>query len=276
MWRSLLVLALATAVAGCSKSAGPNDVAKTKLAPAAAADQAATNPSPSAPQIAYTYSFAFKLPAAYIVAAQAQHVALCDRLGPKCHVVSMDQEAGPRSSAGADMEFAVAADAARSFGDALIESVAHEGGETTGRTIQGEDLSKQIVDVEAQLRGRQALADRLLQIVQTHQGTIADLTAAEKSLADVQQEIDTARAELAEAQGRVAMSTVRISYAGSAGLGGFSAPISDSFASMGSIAGMSLAALITLLAVVLPWLLPIAALIVAYRWWHKRGVSEGE
>jgi hypothetical protein len=263
---SLAVFIALTLATGCSKAGGPEMAAKEE-----APVQNGQMPQ-SVQNIAYTYSFGFKIPPNRIADVQAQHLALCDQLGSRCHVVSMEQVGDTRST-DAGMELAVAASAARPFGDTLVKVVEHEGGDVTGRTIQGENLTKQMVDMEARLQGRQALADRLLGVVKTHQGSIADLVSAQKSLADVQQEIDAARAELAEARGRVAMSNIRISYAGSAGLGGFTAPIADAFASFGSIAGMSLSALLSLLAVALPWLIPAALIVLIVRW-RRKGAEE--
>lgn len=261
-WGNLVIIA-ALALAGCSKAGGPNVVAKEEVA-----ESPAQSP-PAGEQIAYTYFFGFKLPAGRIAAVQAQHVALCDRLGSRCHVVSMEQT-GDTRSAGASMELAVDARAARSFGNALVKGVERERGDVVDRSIRGENLTRQIVDVEARLRGRQALADRLLVVVKTHQGSVADLVAAQKALADVQQDIDTARSELVAARGRVAMSTLQISYLASVGLGGLTVPIGDSFASFGSIIGTSVGPLLTLVAALLPWLALIGLLALAVRWWKRR------
>lgn len=266
-----IVVAAALLVAGCSKKAGPT-VAKDLAVAEAPAPSATNQPAAiAAPQIAYTYGFSFQLPGDRISPVQAQHVALCDRLGPaRCHVVSMDQSRGEHGVASAKLTLAVAAGAARGFGDALVAAVGKADGETVARTISGEDLSKQIVDVQARLRGRQALADRLLGVVQTHKGGVADLVAAEKALADVQQEIDTARSELAEAQGRVAMSTLEVDYSSAAGVGGFLAPIRASLADLGSVAGGSVATLLTLLAGLLPWIPVIFGIALLARWFGRR------
>ena len=259
------IIVAALILTGCSKAEKSTTVTKGDVQTA----PRVTAPPQVVEQIAYTYSFDFKLPTARIVAVQAQHVALCDRLGVRCRLVSMDQANDTRNS-GASMEIAVDANVARPFGNMLVSAVEHEGGVATGRSIEGENLSKQIVDVEAKLQGRQALANRLLDIVKTHQGGIADLIAAEKALADVQQEIDTAKAELAAARGRVAMSTFKISYAASPSLGGLSAPIADASANFGSIVGTSFAALLVILAAVLPWLVPTGLIIFGVRWWKRR------
>ncbi|MCY1171773.1 DUF4349 domain-containing protein [Sphingomonas echinoides] len=267
MARAHLTIIMALMLMGCSKAAGPASVESDEAAKSNAQTARTTE------QIAYTYSFGFKLPGNRIATVQAQHMALCEQLGQRCHVVSMEQS-GDQRSAGANMEFAVDAGTAKPFGDALVKAVEREGGAVSNRTIQGENLTKQIIDVDARLRGRQALADRLLGIVKTHQGSISDLVAAEKALADVQQDIDTARAELTAARSRVALSTVQISYSGSAGLGGFTTPIADSFSSFGAVAGMSLAALLSLVAALLPWFIPIVGILVLVRWWRRRGKME--
>jgi hypothetical protein len=271
MTRYRVLVALALALAGCGKANENGGTVAKAPAPALAGPSATV----TAPQIAYTYRFAFRLPAARIAAVQQQHLGLCDRMGPaRCHVVTMAQQSRSGRESEAGMTLAVSAPAARAFGDALAAAVGQEGGETVSRGIEGEDLTKKIVDLGARLRGRQALADRLLGIVRGHSGTIADLVAAEKALADVQEEIDTARAELADAQGRVTLSTVEIGYVG--GAGGFLAPIRDAFGAMTAVAGNSVATLLTLLAVLAPWLVILALAIAGVRWWRARRRSPEE
>lgn len=293
----LLVIVAAVLVAGCSKA--PNSgqlmhtidvgtapiVAPPPIVSLAGESSDASRPGASrlgggagagsirtdvvAPSIAYTYGFSFRMPVDRIAALQADDVRLCDALGDRCHIVSMSQVTGDAVGSG-DVVFAVAAESARRFGDALASAVGHANGTVAGRTIEGEDLSKQIVDVEARLRGRQALADRLLDIVKTHSGTIAELTQAENSLASVQEEIDTARSELAAARERVAMSTVRVRFQGDARIQAFSSPVGASLSKAARVAGVSLALLISLLAALLPWAVPAAAGLAAYRWWTIR------
>lgn len=249
---------LAALLGGCGKapegtSAKSFDVAEEPPAAPAAAG-GATAIKVSAPQIAYTYRYGYRLPAAAIAVVQERHIALCDRLSPAgCRVLDMQRAVDEGASTSASLKLVVRADFARRFGRALADATAQAGGTQADSSIAAEDLSKQMVDTEARLRARQALADRLMELLRTRNGPVADLVAAERSVADVQEEIDAARSWLAEARGRVAMSTVELTYdAGGLG-GGFTEPLRASFRTMAGFFGQSLALLIQLIAVLVPW-----------------------
>ncbi|WP_165799668.1 DUF4349 domain-containing protein [Sphingomonas oleivorans] len=268
-------------VAGCSRAPeggsdvgteGPQplSVKKDLLSEAAPDASAATPIKVSIPQIAYTYQYAFRLPAAAIAPAQDRHIALCDQLGPeRCRVLNMERAIS--ESASGSLTLMVRAGLARSFGRALSAATVQAGGRQTDSSIQAEDLSKQIVDTEARLRAKQALADRLIGLLKTRSGPVADLVAAERAVADVQEEIDAARSWLAEARGRLAMSTFELSYASDGPLGsGFLEPLRRSLGTMTSLFSQSLSFLILLLAAILPWALTGGTALLAWRFIRRR------
>ena len=76
---------------------------------------------------------------------------------------------------------------------------------------------------------------------------------------------------LAEARGRVSMSTFELSYEpdGLAGAG-FWQPLQASFARMSAFFGQSLAMLITLIALLLPWLIATIAIFAGWRFAKRR------
>ncbi|MET0374163.1 MAG: DUF4349 domain-containing protein [Rhizorhabdus sp.] len=240
-------------------------------APAAApASGAAAAIKVAAPQIAYVYRFGYRLPEASVATVQDRHIALCDRLGTGCRLLDMQRAADEGGSGTASLKLMVRADLARQFGRALAAAASQAGGVEADSSIAAEDLSKQMVDTEARLRAKQALADRLMELLRTRNGPVADLVAAERSVADVQEEIDAARSWLAEARGRVAMSTVELTYASNGAGGGFIAPLRSSFRTMSGFLGQSLALLIQLVAVLLPWLIVGGAIAFAVRWFRRR------
>jgi len=261
-----MVLPALLTLAGCSspdRHAGSGAADRSTAEPAVA--PAATTPprdgaSPAAikivlPQIAYTYRYEFRLSAAAVATVQQRHLALCDRLGPaRCHVISMDRTTiGPDGAiSGGSLKLAVEAGLARAFGERLAATAAQAGGTQGASSIAAEDLSKQIVDTEARLRAKQALAERLMEVLRTRNGPVADLVAAERAVADVEEEIDAARSWLAEARGRVAMSTFELGYV-SDGQAGLFRPLRESLSSMGGLFTGSLGVLAIALAVVLPW-----------------------
>ena len=176
------------------------------------------------------------------------------------------------AATGSTLKLSVDVRIARAFSGELVKTVGNSGGTQSDSSIAAEDLSKQIVDTEARLRAKQALADRLLTLLKTRDGPVADLVAAERGVAEVQEEIDEAQSWLAEARGRVAMSTFQLSYEpdGLAAAAGFWQPLSNSFGRMTSFFGQSLALLITIVAALLPWLLVGGLAFAGWRFARRR------
>jgi Domain of unknown function (DUF4349) len=221
----------------------------------------------SEPQIAYSYTYGYRIAAGAIDAVQAKHVALCDKLGKtRCRIGNMRRSSSDGEFTEAALTLFVDAKIARVFGNELDKAVAAEGGENSDRGIQAEDLSKQIIDTDARIKAKQALADRLLALIQNKSGSVADLVAAERAFADAQEELDAARSSIADLRGRVALSQIEISYASRNPSGsGFMRPVREAFASAGQGLGSSLGALVTFIVVAFPWVLLLSALL-----WLKR------
>ena len=143
--------------------------------------------------------------------------------------------------------------AARAFGALLEDEALDAGAEQVSANIASEELSKSIVDTEARLAARTELRDRLLQVLKTRRGTVEELVEAERSVAQVNEEIDQARSWLKEMQGRVAYSKVTVNYeTGTPVTGDFLAPVAGALGSLGTIFGYMLAILIIVGAVALP------------------------
>jgi Domain of unknown function (DUF4349) len=201
----------------------------------------------AAPQIAYSYTYAYQVDEDHVGIVQSQHVAMCDRLGvTQCRIVSMKREASDGQFTLAALSLEVNSKIARSFGQKLDAAVAREGGETANREITAEDLSKQIIDTEARIKAKQALADRLMILLQNRSGKVGELVEAERAFAEAQEELDAARTWLREMQTRVSMSKIDISYASySPAGGGLLQPVRAAFASIGQTLGESIGAAMT-------------------------------
>lgn len=230
------------------------------LAAPAEGSASATEIPVSQPQIAYSYDYGFRLPSAEIPKAQQQHISLCNQMPANgCRVLNMSNSGGEGDYANGRLHLEVTAPKARVFGEQLAEAVDQNGGSQISSSIQGEDLSKKIVDTEARLRSRVLLSQRLTELLRTRKGTVAELVEAERAVTDVNEEIDQARSWLKEMRGRVAYSTVMVNYqSGAPGSGGFMRPIREAFGGIASTLGYSVAAAVTLIAVTLPWILLLA------------------
>jgi hypothetical protein len=230
---------------------------------------------PSAPQIAYTYNFAYRIGNRALPAVQQRHIALCDALGPaRCRIVRMTRDSGEGAFVAANLSLQVDSRLARRFGDRLDEAVTGSGGSVTSRGIEAEDLSRQIVDTAARVRGKEALAQRLLVLLQNRTGAVGELVQAERAYAETQEELDAARTWLAQMRRRVAMSGIEISYNGDTPVGGgLWQPVRDSFAGAGQVLGRSIAALVSISLLALPWLIALWLLVRIARWLGWKGMS---
>lgn len=208
----------------------------------------------SVPQIAYIYEFGFRIATGRMSALQERHVAMCENLGPQsCQVLEMNQSGGEGDYANGRLKMAVAADQARAFGAQLADAAISVDGEQVSSSIAGEDLSKQIVDTEARLRARSLLRDRLMEVLRSRQGTVAELVEAERGVAAVNEEIDQAQSWLAEMRGRVNFSRMNIYYeSGARSRGGFIDPIRQAVGSVGTILGTVIAAIIVFFTIAIP------------------------
>lgn len=257
--------------ADASAPASERPTARDETASDGASQTPDQMPTAGAPQIAYVYDYGFRIDAEEISELAQSHVSLCEKMGPKdCRVISLRQSGSEGSYASGELELAVAADKARAFGKDLGAAAESLGGEQIDVAISGEDLSKSIVDTEARLRARTLLRDRLMEVLRSRRGTVAELVEAERGVAQVNEEIDQARSWLNEMKGRVAFSRVSIDYNSSArSSGSFSRPIVEAFQSIGSILGTTIGAIIYGLTI----LLPIALLVFGLRWvLHRFGL----
>ena len=274
MGRQLLLVAVMLA-AGCSQ--GDQERASEDLRTYDLAEEApsapATPTAPSSPgggqtgtgtavevampEIAYTYRYSFRLSSDAVSEVQEKHLALCQSLGPaRCRVVDMRRSASSGDYIEGALKLEVAAPIAREFGDRLVKVATKDGAEAIDRSITAEDLSKQMVDTAARIGTKETLVERLTTLLETRSGNIAQAVEAERAINAAQEELEQARAWLAEMRGRVAMSTFEIGYTSAGPLpGSVGDPLRDAVGSAGDLFGRSLALIVTLVAALLPWAL---------------------
>jgi hypothetical protein len=249
----------------------------------------------AAPRIAYSYGYRFRVPDEALAPLQERHLQLCHSLGPvRCRVVSM-RRSEARSDAprprdhgygggeqvaaqpAASLELQVAAEIADELGRRLTAAAGESRGETVDRQISGVDVSKAMVDSEARIRTREALIRRLSALLETRSGNIEQAVEAERAINQAQEELDAARTWLAETRGRVAMSRIAIAYEplAAAARRADSNPLATALQRVGTFTVQSLAALLLVAGVVVPWaLLGLLFLYVAR--WHRRRTDAAE
>lgn len=207
------------------------------------------------PQLAYSYKLAYRLPSASVTKAMSAHRKLCSELGlGSCRLLAENLSSGDGHFVTGSLTFEVEAPRSRTFTDQLDAVISGVDGEISDRRVEAEDMARPIIDAESRISAKQMLADRLLELLKRKDGKVGELIEVERAFADAQQELEATRGALADMKRRVAMSRVTISYQ-SDSLGGASSSrqITDAFASAGRKASGSAAALIGLVALLLPW-----------------------
>jgi hypothetical protein len=251
-------------------------------ADANASTETTTAPGPSQPAgptpvlyLAYTYALGLEIPSERLTGVMDRHVQACQAAGPRlCQLITSNRTGDPESY----MEGYVSLRAEPRWLATFKSGVAQEADEAGGRIVSenttSEDLTRQIVDTEARLRAQTTLRDRLQELLRTSRGRLADLLEVERELARVQGEIDSVQSQLAVMRTRVSMSELTLTYRSaprSVGSDTFE-PLRQAFANFLSIIVGGFAAIIVIVAGLIPFavvLIPVIWLLL--RWRKSRG-----
>jgi hypothetical protein len=238
---------------------------------AAAPSGGAGQPSPvqiSIPQLAYRYDYGVEAPAKGIRGLVSRHEEACLKAGPRlCQVTRSGVRELGKDRLSASLEFRAEPGWLKRFRDGLAGDAEAAGGRVNRAEVDSEDLSRQIVDTEARLRAMTTLRDRLQALLATRPGKLSDLVEIERELARVQGDIDSMQSQLTVMRGRVAMSEVTIRYTSAGVLApqGVWSPLGKAFTDFLGIVVFTVAAMVRLIAWLLPWVLLGAGL-----WWLLR------
>jgi hypothetical protein len=82
-------------------------------------------------------------------------------------------------------------------------------GEVIHRSVQGEDVTEQYIDVEARLKNKSALRDRLMQLLDKAVN-VKDVLAIETELNRVQEDIDSMEGRIKWLRGQIDCSTITL------------------------------------------------------------------
>lgn len=236
---------------------------------ASGAEEAATTAALNS-QIAYAYSWGFRVAADDLATLQQRHMALCDAMGDECRVLRSSQS-GDGEFAYGRMRLQVAASKIDSFSEHLTANNEDLNAEQISFAMDGEDLTENIIDTEARIAARLLLRDRLMEVLRNRQGSIGDLVEAERGVAEVNEEIDASQSRLQTLRNRVAFTSVTIEYDPAMGQYrlGFWKPVSEALASITSTFGVAVAAAIYLVVGALPFVV----LFFGLRWlWRRSGM----
>ncbi len=223
--------------------------------------------------LAYSYAMGLEIPSERLAGVQDRHVQACQAAGPRvCQLIGSNRSGDPESYMEGYVSMRGEPMWLRTFMAGMSAQVDEAGGRITSQTTNTEDLTRQIVDTEARLRAQTALRDRLQQLLRSRPGRLADLLEVERELARVQGEIDAVQSNLAVMRTRVAMSELTVQYRSAPRSVGSDTlePLRRALAGFLGIVVAGFAAIITIIA----GLIPIAVVVVPIVWlilrWRKR------
>ncbi|MDZ4689974.1 DUF4349 domain-containing protein [Terricaulis sp.] len=295
------ILVLALAACGQANNAAPTEETSAayggmqdmdraqsagEAAPAAPPPPGAATPTPTPPQqgggtvspvlyLAYSYGLGLEIPSQRLSAVMDAHVTACQSAGPRlCQLIGSNRSGDPDSQMSGYVQLRAEPQWLRTFMEGMAAEVDEAGGRINSRTTGSEDLTRQIVDTEARIRALSALRDRLQELLRSRPGRLADLLEVERELARVQGELDAIQSNLAVMRTRVSMSELNIQYQSAPRPLGSDTmePLRQAFADfLGVIVG-GFAAILYIIAGLIPILVVVAPLIwLALRWRKRRG-----
>jgi hypothetical protein len=305
--RALTALFLAAALAACGQTtSGPSQSTQTASGGYAAADRGliseervaapadapapppppdgdtrgdqqarTTMPSEGAPAmfLAYSYQIGLEIPSARLAGVLDAHARACQAAGPRlCQLVGASRSGDPDSQMNGSVSLRAEPNWLRAFMAGIAAQANAAGGRVLSQATTTEDLTRSIVDTEAHLRAQTTLRDRLQQLLRSRPGRLSDLLDVERELARVQGEIDATQSNLAVMRTRVDMSELTISYQSAPrplGSDTFE-PLRQAFAGFLGIVVMGFAAIITLIASLLPFVIVIVPIVWGLLAWRRR------
>ena len=231
------------------------------------------SPSAQAMFLAYSYQMGLEIPSARLASVMDAHVRACQTAGPRlCQLVGANRAGDPESSMNGTLNIRGEPNWLRTFMGGVSAQVSAAGGRVLSQATNTEDLTRSIVDTQAHLRAQTALRDRLQQLLQNRPGRLSDLLDVERELARVQGEIDATQSNLAVMRARVDMSELTITYQSaprSVGSDTFE-PLRQAFANFLGIVVGGFAAIIVLIAGLLPFAIVLVPIVWGLLAWRRR------
>jgi hypothetical protein len=217
-------------------------------------------------RIAYTNRFVLEMPSADVADAQQKTLSAC--LAAGCSVENTRLDRLPNGGMQGEISVRIAPDKLA----ALTATITAPPARLVSHAETADDKTIAVLDIEKRLAAQVALRERLNQLLARANGSVGDLVAAEKQLAEVQGTIESQTAQLAYLHTITDTVRVDVSYNGllqQAGPFDLS-PVREALdAFLATLIG-SAGDMITWVAIVLPWL-PLGLVgLLMLRWLVRR------
>ncbi|MFZ5744183.1 MAG: DUF4349 domain-containing protein [Pseudomonadota bacterium] len=257
-------------LAACSQQKS-EEAAATSEEVAAASDAALPDVAAVAPGVAFTFAYAFTLPAEKVSDVQQRHAAACGQLGlDRCRVTGMDYRQPAEGEAEGRLDLLLAPEAAPAFGREAVELVKAAEGKVADATVSGENAGGAIDASHQTSRGLKAEMARIEARLATRSLTRESRTELESRLTELRRELASQGEARARAEKSLATTPVTLTYASEGLLGS-----GNAFTGAAKASWSSLTTLLSFLLVVGGGILPWAALGLLI-WFAWRGLRRLE
>ena len=247
----------------------------------AAAMKAPGIPVSAAPNLAFEYRYAFKLPDDKIGLVQEEHAEACETLGSaRCQIVDMKYQQIDKNRAEGMLAFKLDPAIARKFGREAIGSVEKAEGVLADGNVTGTNVGGAIEDSQSRSAMLQTQLERLEARLKAKGLGVKERASLQDRAEELRRELDGEQDGRRQGEGRLAMTPVQFTYTSDGGVPGFGQ--GNPFANAFGVAATSFATMISLVLLVLggvaPWALLLLLIVLALRsnaakglrsWWRK-------
>ncbi|MEO0982739.1 MAG: DUF4349 domain-containing protein [Pseudomonadota bacterium] len=219
---------------------------------------------PATQYIAYSHALGLRLPVDGVEALVEAHQSACRTAGPKaCLITNANVNKQSDDYVSGTLQLRATPVWIEAFMGEIDAAAEEAGGEVTYRQTRAEDLTRQIIDVDARLSAQITLRERLETLLETREGELGELLDIEREYARVTGQIESMTSTLNALRLRVSMSELSINY--ETKLSPISSsrqnPLGRAFGDFFYNLSEAIAAVITAFAIGLPWLLLLGLLL---------------
>ena len=271
---SLVLLAACSEAPSGKEAASADSVTEAagQAAPAAAdAESARSSDAPgfsttAAPGVAFAYSYAFSLPGDAISDVQHRHAAACEELGAqRCQVTGMDFQQDQGGTVSARLDFLVAPDIAHRFGKDALDAVREADGELANAEVSGDDVGSQIDASQVRSAGLEAELARIEKRLASAGLSTQERTTLLARADELRSSLQGEQVSRVSGEKRLATTPMTFAYASKGLFAASDDPLGNAATSSLGSMEQTLAVLLTLLGLVLPWLLLAGLLLLAWK-----------
>ncbi len=155
--------------------------------------------------------------------------------------------------------------------NAFLATLGQSGRLLTQRT-NSEDKTDEVIDVDARIKNLADTRDQLRRMLSERTGKLSDVLEVQKALTETQSQLDSLTGQRKALARLTDMVRLDITLTAPRGLAerGVMAPLADAWHDVGHLMVDSLAAVLRIVAVALPWLVVFSPVIWAFRRWRRR------